>query len=99
MSLQDQIRKTFEFLRFRKRDYQLTFGQPSGQNVLIDLAKFCRADQTTFDADPRIHAVLEGRREVWLRIQQHLNLTPQQLVALYSGNQFKAVPAGEDDNG
>lgn len=97
MNLQEQVLKTFEFLRFRKRNYQLAFGQPAGQEVLIDLAKFCRADQSCFDPDPRVHAALEGRREVWLRIQQHLNLTPQQLTALYSGNQFMAVPAGEDN--
>jgi hypothetical protein len=29
--------------------------------------------------------VLEGRREVWLRIQQHLNLTTEQLFQLYGG--------------
>lgn len=97
MNLQEQVLKTFEFLRIRKRNYQLAFGQPAGQEVLIDLAKFCRADQSCFDPDPRVHAALEGRREVWLRIQQHLNLTPQQLTALYSGNQFMAVPAGEDN--
>lgn len=86
----------FDFLRFRKRDYELTFKQPAAQNVLIDLAKFCRADTTTFDLDPRVHAALEGRREVWLRIQQHLNLSPQQLVALYSGNQFVPISGDEE---
>lgn len=97
--IQARVRHTFEFLRTRKRNYQLAFGQPAGQEVLIDLAKFCRADRSTFHADPRSHALLEGRREVWLRIQQHLNLTPEQLTALYSGNQFIAVPAGDEDNG
>ena len=53
--------------------------------VLADLAKFCRADRSTFHADPRVHAALEGRREVWLRIQEHLNLTPEQLAQLYGG--------------
>lgn len=44
------------------------------QSVLEDLAHFCRANETTFHADPRIHAALEGRREVYLRIMSHLNL-------------------------
>lgn len=78
---------TLRFLRTRKQDYQLTFKQPAGQNVLIDLSKFCRAFETTFDADPRVHAALEGRREVYLRIIQHLGYTPEELFSLYSGQQ------------
>jgi len=46
--------------------------------VLKDLAKFCRANKTCFNPDPRVHANLEGRREVWLRILEHLNLTPDE---------------------
>lgn len=86
--------RTLDFLRGRKRDYQLTFTSPAGQRVMADLAAFCRANETCFHADPRLHAVAEGRREVWLRIQRHLNLTSEQLVELYSGRQFK--PPGED---
>lgn len=55
-----------------------------GQEVLEDLARFCRANESTFHADPRAHAVAEGRREVWLRIQRHLQLTDDQLWALYA---------------
>jgi hypothetical protein len=51
--------------------------------VLKDLAKFCRAHESTFHKDPRAHAVMEGRREVWLRIQNQLNLTDEELWALY----------------
>jgi hypothetical protein len=39
-----------------------------------DLARFCRANETCFDADPRIHALLEGRREVYLRIMDYIDL-------------------------
>lgn len=67
----------------RKRAYQLCFQNPTQNAVLIDLAKFCRANETTFNADPRIHAALEGRREVFLRILQHINLDANQLMALY----------------
>lgn len=69
-----------------RRAHCQVFGGPSGQMVLADLAKFCRADASCYDADPRMHAVLEGRREVWLRIQQHLRLTPEELFQLYSGH-------------
>lgn len=77
--------KLLDFIRRRKRNYQLTFGSPAGQAVLADLAEFCRAEATTFHADARVHAALEGRREVWLRIQQHLNLTGTQLAEIYAG--------------
>ena len=80
---------TFDFLRRRKQNYQLALTTPAGQNVLADLAQFCRANETCFHDDPRRHAVLEGRREVWLRIQQHLNLSSEQLMALYAGQQFQ----------
>ena len=90
------VTRTFEFLRGRKRAYQLALTSPAGQEVLEDLARFCRANETCFHEDPRLHAVLEGRREVWLRIQQHLNLTPAQLFGLYSGRQFN--PVEEDQN-
>jgi len=83
-----------EFIHERKTAYQLTFNinQPSDVDVLIDLARFCRANESTLatSKDGRVDTermlVLNGRREVWLRIQQHLGLTPEQLLALYTGN-------------
>lgn len=69
----------------RRHAYRTTFKGPVAEVVLQDLAKFCRAHQSTFHADPRAHAVAEGRREVFLRIAHHLNLTDEQLWALYSG--------------
>ena len=81
-------RGTVNFLRSRKVNYQLVFKSPAGEAVLVDLAKFCRAGASTFDPDPRIHAVLEGRREVWLRIQNHLNLTPDQLYKVFGDKRY-----------
>lgn len=71
------------FIGRRRTAYVKTFLTPFGQEVLTDLARFCRAHQTTFHPDQRAHAVAEGRREVWLRIAQHLQLTDEQLWALY----------------
>ena len=81
----DLIKKAKDFLFGRRLSYLQTFDSrnQAAQVVLKDLAKFCRANQTTFLPDSRAHAMLEGRREVWLRIQQHLNLTPEQLWELY----------------
>lgn len=78
-------RATVGFLHERRTAYQLTFGSRAGQTVLKDLAKFCRANETCFAADERIHSAREGRREVWLRIQQHLNLSEADLYRLYGG--------------
>lgn len=69
-------------LLVRQRNYQTVFKGPVGEKVLQDLAEFCRANTSTFHADPRLHAVLEGRREVWLRIQEHLQLDSEQLWKL-----------------
>lgn len=85
--------KTLDFLRGRKRAYQLSFNSLHGQRVLMDLATFCRANETCFHPDPRKHAVAEGRREVWLRIQHHLNLSSEQLLAIYGGQHFQ--PEGD----
>lgn len=80
MSLFDQAR---QFLSRRRTAYVRTFTGPMAEEVLQDLARFCRANQSTFHADPRVHAVAEGRREVWLRIQQHLQLSDDQLWRVY----------------
>lgn len=104
MNLREIAGRAFDLLRKRRLAYQLTFKKDNyaGQEVLIDLAKFCRANVSTFHEDPRLHAVLEGRREVWLRISNHLNLTSEQLFALYNGNHFsgetrKLSNEGDDD--
>lgn len=51
--------------------------------VLEDLAKFCRAHDSTFHTDARVHATLEGRREVWLRIQEYLSLDIEEIYELH----------------
>jgi len=73
------------FLQCRRSAYRAIFHSPMGEEVLTDLAKFCRAHESTFHADPRVHAVLEGRREVFLRIARHLKLDDDKLYELYAG--------------
>lgn len=92
----EKFGKTLDFLRGRSQSYKLTFGNPVGDRVLADLAKFCRANEPTFHPDPRVHAALEGRREVWLRIQHHLRLNPEQLMAIYAQG---VIAPKENDNG
>lgn len=87
-TVQDAIDHDMDILKERKRAFQLAFGEsnPAGQAVLADLRAFCRADATCFHADPRIHAVLEGRREVWLRVQEYLSCSVEELFARKTGN-------------
>lgn len=87
MKLPESVKQALvDFLRSRKRQYVECFDSPQGQKVLADLAKFCRAHGSTFHPDSRVHALLEGRREVWDRIAGHLQLTDEQLYALYRKN-------------
>jgi hypothetical protein len=80
----------------RKRSYQQACGSETTALFMADLARFCRADRPCFDPDPRVHALLEGRREVWLRIQEHLNWTPEMLVEVYG--RTKLVNDGDEDD-
>lgn len=82
----DYIEKVRSFLFGRQRAYQNVFNKENvfTEKVLADLAKFCRASKTTFHPDPRVHATLEGRREVWLRIERHLNLPPEDLWQIFN---------------
>ncbi len=68
----------------RRHAYRTLFKGPVAEVVLKDLARFCRAHESTFHTDERTAVLLEGRREVWLRIAQHLNLSEADLWALYS---------------
>lgn len=78
--LKEQIERAKDFFRSRKTSYELVFKKEDQavDDVLRDLAKFCRANKTCFHENERIHSNLEGRREVFLRIMEHLNLTPDE---------------------
>lgn len=76
-----------EFLRQRKLAYLQVFDGPAGFTVLQDLAWFCRANRSTFDPNAIVAAGLNGQREVWLRIQQHRNLSDDQLAAIFRAGQ------------
>lgn len=62
--------------------------KPAAKIVLAHLARFCRAHKPTtcFTAvgavDPLASARMDGRREVWLIIQEHLHLDDRVLMNL-----------------
>ena len=81
IQLAEQVK---DFLVTRAQAYKRTFNGIYGERVLIDLARFCRANESTFNPDARAEGVLQGRREVWLRISKHLNLTEDELQAYFN---------------
>lgn len=75
------------YLVNRARAYRRVFNRESIDTdvVLADLARFCRAAASTAHTDPYMAARLDGRREVWLRIAEHLNLSTEDLYRRYNG--------------
>ena len=51
--------------------------------VLAELAMFCRAHESTAHANTHVAARLDGRREVWLFLQERLRLDDETLWQLY----------------
>lgn len=88
MPTREEIHKADDRITADARNYRFTFGTPTGQKVLSDLAAFCCADVTSITEyengiDVYQTIRLEGRREVWLRIQRFMNLTPDQLFKIF----------------
>jgi hypothetical protein len=88
--MDEEVQQPFEdprqvYLRKRQMAYAHVFNKENQflETVMEDLAKFCRARESTFHVEQRVHAVLEGRREVYLRIQDHLTLSPDKLLEKY----------------
>ena len=80
--------------REEKRGFCLTFCSPAGsQMVLPALAEFCHAsDPAPSNGDPFVQGRAAGRRDVWLFIQQRLNLTEDELALVERG---KSIMIGE----
>jgi hypothetical protein len=77
--------KIQEALADRQRAYMLAFKEAAGAAVLADLSVFCRANETCVVPGNRdLTYVLEGRREVYLRIRAHLDLHIEELVERFT---------------
>ncbi len=84
--IKDNESKIKAFFRRTAFAYCKVFDKKNNQfsdEVLKDLARFCRAHKSAYHPDARMSAVLEGRREVWLRIQNYLNLSNEELYNLH----------------
>jgi hypothetical protein len=86
--LKAPFEKLVERLREKKKSYQGLFGNLLEADALRDLAWFCHAHHTTADMTKNVNhermLILEGRRQVWLRISEMLNLEPDEIVQLYT---------------
>lgn len=92
MGIRDQYLRFVDRINRRRQAYRAVFTpggevSPMGQLVLQDLARFCCAHKPTYRVggdriDPIASAVQEGRREVWLRIVEHLHLDDRFIVNL-----------------
>lgn len=84
-----------------QKAYMIAFAGVSGQTVLGDLGRFCRAEEPCWSEDQRHHARLEGRREVWLRIQAELKLPVEELLQRRVGDSYSVVKIEpeDEDNG
>lgn len=91
MKLSDIVRhlrgQQQSYIAFAKWFIRRAGGEPDDMpgtaiDAVADLARFCRYGQTCFHEDARVHAALEGRREAFQRILDHLSLTPEQLIVV-----------------
>lgn len=61
---------------------------PQAERVFNELREFCRADTpcVQFDKDGKYDthatAILQGRREVWLRLTSYINITDAELLKI-----------------
>lgn len=83
-----QTKRRIRMLLDRHHVYSRTFLRDGGKPddnaaaVLDDLARFCAAETSTYHDDPRRHAMMEGRRQVFLHISSSLKLDQGQIAAL-----------------
>ena len=88
------IERGMALLRHRSMSYRDVFlghGR-STDDVLHDLAKFCRAHESTFHVDHSMSDRLDGRREVFLRISHYLHLSETQLWDIYGNKSIQSEP-------
>lgn len=81
----------------RQGQYKATFDlrNPNNQAVLEDLAIFCGFSHQPPPTTPEAALIREARREVFMRILTHLELSPRQLYAIATGQPVRALTRAE----
>lgn len=88
------VKAAIDIITQRHAAWSRVFAGPDGQVVEKQLAIFCRANVSTFDPDPIRSAYLQGRKDVWILMQNYRHLTPMQLAVIYQAATFE-----DKDNG
>lgn len=94
----EQWTKLLEDTGELQKAYLMAFAGESGKAVLADLGRFCRAEEPCWSEDQRHHARLEGRREVWLRIQAELKLPVEELLQRRVGDSYSVIKIEPEDS-
>lgn len=92
MTPEEMKERLFAFFHRRQRDYSITFSRTnlSAQRVLADIFDFGYLNKTIANAPSEFErGVREGRRQMCLRINRALNLTPEEQFNL---NNIKDTP-------
>lgn len=87
LSLQDAAEATMaQRLERRQQAYRRMFAalNPEDREIIEeDLSWFCMGNRAVFHENERVHVLLTGRQEVWMRIQDHIRLNLEDLVSKY----------------
>lgn len=70
-----------------KNAYRALQETTHGQIVLRDLAKTCKAASSSFDKDPHQHSYNAGKRSIWLRIQNMINIPDREVYEMENKNE------------
>ena len=96
MSVVDRFRSLWGrwySLRDRETAFKLTFRNPSGEITLADLLDFCGVfDEAPWHGDQFSQGRVAGRRDVGLRILEHLHLTHEEMYAVIQGRSILKKP-------
>jgi hypothetical protein len=88
LSLQEASEMTvFQRLERRAQAYRRMYGNLAAEDreiIEADLEMFCRGNRAVFHENERVHVLLTGRQEVWMRIQDHVRLDLEELVRKYT---------------
>lgn len=94
VATEDQNKEVERYLMERRSAYaELFTAGPTTQwavdFVMNDLAEFCRAHRPTWDLNPKVQDLQEGRRETYNRIVDYSRLSRDQLLQKYTSAKYK----------
>lgn len=87
--------KEVEDLDKKRRAYKTLFESPQGKEVLKDLAQFCGMHRDCFNENAIIMAHNTGLRKAFLRIQNMLNVTDQQIWEMFEYDRQRTNTGGQ----